>query len=207
VTDAGPDGPSGPVVTVENGDYAVFETEEGEVLYQSPTPATYPLPDGGRVTLATYPAVTIFDVPAGSTIRLPELEPDPSFAARQSIRIDVSEWNAGYPIHVASGCSSATGPGEHVLAIDEGCLDADGVELWLQAWESGLGAYINVKDIVVGAASEPPLDVALPAWTSFTTLPHYTLDEHIDEWDPFLTVYSTRGPGYPLISGSGGFQR
>ncbi len=156
------------MVTVEwGGDIAYHDAAGGE-LGRGTAPTRIPLPDGGSVTVTTgIDTYTFLDVPAGATLA-PATNYPPTPVARQSIRINVVD-RPGMNITAQTGCGASTGPGTHVLTMDDSCLENDMAELYVYAFQSGSGSYIQVKDIPIGAASLPPLDVTLPAWTDLPT--------------------------------------
>ncbi len=172
VSDAAPDanvpandanGP--PLLTVDWFGAAVFHDAQGNELGRANAPAKFPLPDGGSVTFGIgYETFTFLDVPAGATLR-PFIERAYPLI-RQSIHINVVD-RSGSSIVASTGCASATGPGEHVLSLDDDCLESGKGELFIYALQNGAGAYIEVKDIVAGIAELDPLDVPLPDWTDF----------------------------------------
>jgi hypothetical protein len=143
---------------------AVFHDAQGNEIGRANAPTRFPLPDGGSVTFGIgYETFTFLDVPAGATLR-PFIE-HPFPVTQQSIRINVVD-RPGMNIVANTGCSSAVGPGTHVLAMDDDCMENGKGELFVYGWQNGAGAYIAVKDIVLGAAELQPLDVTLADWTA-----------------------------------------
>jgi len=116
------------------------------------------------MTLPMLVPRTSHNVPAGATLR-PFVERAYPLI-RQSIHINVVD-RPGSSIVASTGCASATGPGEHVLSLDDDCLESGKGELFIYALQNGTGAYIEVKDIIPGIAELDPLDVPLPDWTYF----------------------------------------
>lgn len=156
-----------PLLKLEWSGAAVFHDAQGNELGRANAPTKFPLPDGGSVTFGIgVETFTFLDVPAGATLR-PFID-GPFSVKQQSIRINVVD-RPGMTIVASTGCASATGAGTQVLAMDDGCMEDGKGELFVYAWQNGAGAYIEVKDIVVGAAELDPLDVALPDWTDLPT--------------------------------------
>jgi len=152
-----------PMLKLEWGGSAVFNDAQGNELGRANAPTKFPLPEGGSVTFGIgAETFTFLDVPAGATLR--PYEEGPFSVLQQSIRINIVD-RPGMKIVANTGCGSATGPGTHILVMDDACLEDGKGELFIYAWENGAGSYIEVKDIALGAAELEPLDVALPDWT------------------------------------------
>jgi hypothetical protein len=152
-----------PLLTLDWFGATVFHDAQGNEIGRANAPTKFPLPDGGSVTFGIgYETFTFLDVPAGATLR-PFID-HPFPVTQQSIRIDIPD-RAGMRIVANSGCDSSTGPGVHVLEMNDDCMENSKGELFIYAWQNGAGAYMAVKDIVLGASTLAPLDVALPAWT------------------------------------------
>jgi hypothetical protein len=157
------DADAGPTVTLDWFGAAVFLDPAGNEFGRGNAPGSFALPDGTSITVGIgFETFTFVDVPAGATLH-PFVDPPPP-STRQSIRIDIVD-RPGATITASTGCSTASGPGVHELAIDDHCLEAERAELFIYAAEEGAGAYIQVKDIAIGSSDDPPLDVSLPDWT------------------------------------------
>src|SRR5450432_1098949 len=123
----GADANGPPLLTVDWFGAAVFHDAQGNELGRANAPAKFPLPDGGSVTFGIgYETFTFLDVPAGATLR-PFVERAYPLI-RQSIHINVVD-RPGSSIVASTGCASATGPGEHVLSLDDDCLESGKGEL------------------------------------------------------------------------------
>jgi hypothetical protein len=163
--DVGADVDPGPLVDVQWGGSAVFHDASGNELGRATAPTKFPLPDGGSVTVfGGFETNTFLGVPAGATLAAP-LPSSATTSPRQPISVDLTN-RPGEDIYVFTGCGWASGPGTHLLSMDDSCLENDKAEIFAYSWASGSGAYIQVKDIAVGT-SGTPLVVALPAWTPF----------------------------------------
>ena len=179
------------VIRVEHFGIVIFHDSDGSEVWRASGPATYDLPEGGSVSVLGGDSITTFgSIPDGATLA-PHVEPAMEREALQSIAVNVPDVPDKH-IHINTGCSGASDAGEHVLAMDTGCLHEGTAELYIYAWESGSGAYIHVDDIELGDATEEPLVLALPDYTDFEE-GTFTVENVPPGGSGYFVDYSGRG--------------
>jgi hypothetical protein len=165
----------------EPGAQVFFHDAEGTLLERGVGPIERFVPPGGWVTVSSGLLRSFVGVPNGNTLRFRPNVSEGSPAA-QSIRITLPaqpepDWpefrTPSISVGAAFGCGSTVGEyGEtYTIPLAEACLVDGKAQLYIRTARNAANGYnIHVADIEVGAASEPPREVALPGWEPFDPL-------------------------------------
>ncbi len=185
------------VVCVEVNHEILFQSATGATLARRAGPDEFDLPSGGMVTVIDTVPTTLFDVPTDATIRFEQPRPPPA-QQLQSLNITVPEWMPNTRADIWTGCElvEATYGVAQTLVLDETCVENGMAEVIVSAYDpmnTSQNARLHIPDIAVGDASQPPLTVTIPAWT--TTLPtgSFTLDQFPMGLQGSLSTSSWRG--------------